>query len=218
MFIIIDSFPHEAVWRSWLEMASSASRDKVRILIHAKFPDRVTSPWVKRHLCKTFQLSPSWGSLELTDVMVRLLEEAVRCEQDIATVGSIPLRLQCSENTTEEEKGGERKKEERREGKEENGAEKASSSSSSSSHFVFVSESCVPVCGLDRALATIAASSSPSSSPCSWLQYTDKATNGYAQQQQFAKLQGVIPAGCLYVSLYYLSLYRSLPSLSHDVT
>ena len=76
LFIIIDKLPYEALWRLWLEQAG-ALQPKVRIWIHAKFPDRVSSLWVRERLCRTFQLKPEWGSLELTDVMVRLLKEAV---------------------------------------------------------------------------------------------------------------------------------------------
>jgi hypothetical protein len=46
----------------------------VRFLIHAKHPERVQSPWVKERLV-SFQLRPGWGSLELTEVMVRMLSE-----------------------------------------------------------------------------------------------------------------------------------------------
>jgi hypothetical protein len=54
------------------EKESSLSR--VRFLIHAKQPDRVKSAWVRERLV-SFHLRPSWGSLELTEVMVRMLDE-----------------------------------------------------------------------------------------------------------------------------------------------
>lgn len=50
-------------------------KKEIRFWIHAKYPDRV-SPWVRERLVKTFQLLPEWGSLDLTDVMFRLLKEA----------------------------------------------------------------------------------------------------------------------------------------------
>lgn len=49
----------------------------VRFLIHAKRPEKIHSPWVRERLV-SFQLRPGWGSLELTEVMVRMLSE-VRC-------------------------------------------------------------------------------------------------------------------------------------------
>ena len=47
----------------------------VRFLFHAKHPEKVTRPWVKDRMVKTFQKKPTWGSLELTEVMLCMLEE-----------------------------------------------------------------------------------------------------------------------------------------------
>ena len=80
MFMIIDALPFEAIWRIWLESSKKGLDKFVRIIIHAKYPDRVRSAWVRRHLCRSFQLKPEWGSVELTDTMVRLLNEAVNHE------------------------------------------------------------------------------------------------------------------------------------------
>lgn len=51
-----------------------SSPSRVRFLIHAKQPDRVKSAWVRERLV-SFHLKPNWGSLELTEVMVRMLDE-----------------------------------------------------------------------------------------------------------------------------------------------
>ena len=48
----------------------------VRFLFHAKHPEKITRPWVKDRMVKTFQKKPTWGSLELTEVMLCMLEEA----------------------------------------------------------------------------------------------------------------------------------------------
>ena len=173
MMIIIDNLPHEAIWRTWLERASVESRKKVRLLIHAKNPHLVVSEWVHRHLCKTVQLSPSWGSLELTEVMVRLLEESFDLEQTLELPGMF--------------------------GKDPNSFEK---SDRGSAYFLFVSESCIPIRSLDETIARL------DSEKASWLNFTDKATNGYAQQQQFDKLRGVIPVGSLYKADQWVLLAR----------
>lgn len=234
LFIIVDSFPHEAIWRSWLEHGSEASRGKVRVLIHAKFPHKLTSPWVKRHLCKTFHLNPSWGSLELTEVMVRLLEESMQREVDLPIVGSLPSYLEAPAD--DKETKGEAEKEGGVDHKEGEGDSKAmaipgdttseekpgeaTNESVSSGHFAFASESCIPIRSLDETFQEIEQSCSDSKHPSSWLNYTDKATNGYAQQLQFDKLQGVIPSDCLFKSDQWILLNRrhaqevlSLPSL-----
>jgi hypothetical protein len=83
LLIIIDDLPHEPVWRILVEQYERSNikdnenniiKKDIRFWIHAKYPDRV-SPWVRERLVKTFQLRPEWGSLDLTDVMFRLLKE-----------------------------------------------------------------------------------------------------------------------------------------------
>ena len=51
-----------------------ASLSRVNFLIHAKYPDKVKSGWV-RDRCVPFHLKPGWGSLELTEVMIKMLDE-----------------------------------------------------------------------------------------------------------------------------------------------
>lgn len=220
LFIIVDSFPHEAIWRSWLDHASQTSREKVRVLFHAKFPNKVTSPWVKRHLCKTFQLSPSWGSLELTEVMVRLLEESMQRELDIPTIGALPNYLEGSVTETETETGGKKKEEDPPSSEDQKQDLEEQKRVVLSSHFVFASESCLPIRSVDEAFQEIEQSRVNSQIDSSWLYYTDKATNGYAQQLQFDKLQGVIPQDCIFKADQWILLSRqhaqqviSLPAL-----
>lgn len=50
LFLIIDDFPNECIWRAWIEALDRIDRDRVKIRIHAKFPDKVISPWVRRYL------------------------------------------------------------------------------------------------------------------------------------------------------------------------
>jgi len=97
LIIIVDSLPHEILWRLWLDhythhhhhhhhtpptVPSSSSSSglmhqqhpsTVHIWIHAKHPERITSPWIQQRLVTDFQLRPSWGSVELTEVMIHML-------------------------------------------------------------------------------------------------------------------------------------------------
>ena len=86
LIIIVDSLPHEILWRLWLDhythhhspqttssSMSTSSPPTVQIWIHAKYPERITSPWIQQRLVSGFQLRPSWGSVELTEVMVHML-------------------------------------------------------------------------------------------------------------------------------------------------
>lgn len=157
LFIIIDKLPFESIWRLWLKECSECHQLRVRVWIHAKFPKNVTSPWVQERLVKSFQLKPDWGSLELTDVMIRMLKEAV-----------------------EEEGGG-----------------------MPPTHFVFVSESCVPIASLDKTMREIS-----SAQNVSWINYNTTSTNGYAQQGQFDVLKGVIPAQCVVKADQWIMLSR----------
>ena len=91
LFIIIDDFPNELLWRLWLEhggvnnqnTASTSptstnnknSNMTVQCWFHAKYPDRIRSSWVRERLVKSFQFKPEWGSLDLTKVMVHMLHE-----------------------------------------------------------------------------------------------------------------------------------------------
>eukprot|EP01038_Epipyxis_sp_PR26KG_P013398 gene13398-17966_t len=86
LFIIVDSLPNELLWRIWLDEYSLSNidvskhdkvKDNIRIWIHAKEPHKIQSEWVKERLVKTFHLRPEWGSLELSKVMLYMLEEAM---------------------------------------------------------------------------------------------------------------------------------------------
>lgn len=70
LFLIIDSLPFEDIWRCWV-------CKEVSVFIHAKYPDRVTSSWVKRHLIRS-HLTPAWGSIEIVEAELLLLENALR--------------------------------------------------------------------------------------------------------------------------------------------
>lgn len=91
LFIIIDSLPHEEIWKKWLASSgngsgtctgahiATATNDDVvpiiHILIHAKYPHKVTSPWVRERLVTSFQYEPAWGSVDIAKVMIGLLKE-----------------------------------------------------------------------------------------------------------------------------------------------
>lgn len=74
LFIIIDTLPLESIWRHWIDTSSCASR--VQIYIHAKYPERVRSDWVKQHLVP-FTYRPAWASVEIAKAMIKLLEYVI---------------------------------------------------------------------------------------------------------------------------------------------
>lgn len=93
LMIVVDDVPHEAIWREWARGADIGAEEglcsepdghpTVRFLIHAKEPSAISSEWVRNRLVQTFHLKPTWGSLELTDVMIRLLHEALEADDSI---------------------------------------------------------------------------------------------------------------------------------------
>lgn len=87
LFIIIDDFPLEHVWRLWLKNASDELH-KVDVFFHAKHPDRVRSSWVRDRLVEQFHYSPSWGSVDIAKVMLFMLKE-VNNNHSFCLVGSL---------------------------------------------------------------------------------------------------------------------------------
>ena len=92
--ITIDDLPYEHIWRAWSQQqqqqhtTTDQNNIQVSLLCHAKFPERVTSPWLKRRLLtKPPQLgrgtsfanptyhthTPGWGKVEITRAMIDLL-------------------------------------------------------------------------------------------------------------------------------------------------
>jgi hypothetical protein len=70
LMIVIDEVPYEAVWRAWSGLS------QVQVLVHAKHPERVSSPWVRERLVPS-TLRPEWGSLELVEAALLLLREGL---------------------------------------------------------------------------------------------------------------------------------------------
>jgi hypothetical protein len=75
LFIIIDNLPFESIWRRWIEN-NDERNIQVQVLIHAKFPEKIQSNWVKTKLTKK-SFRPEWGSVEITRAMITLAEESL---------------------------------------------------------------------------------------------------------------------------------------------
>eukprot|EP01031_Cornospumella_fuschlensis_P032007 gene32007-38700_t len=79
--VIVDELYHEEIWKAWLATNSSSQSASKRfnyhaeLFIHAKYPDRIQSEWVKRRTLP-FSFSPYWNSPEVVRAMVALLHEA----------------------------------------------------------------------------------------------------------------------------------------------
>jgi hypothetical protein len=162
LMIIIDEAPYENIWKTW----STTGDAHVSLLVHAKFPDRLQSNDLKRrHLLQPprpgrgdsyahpeyLTHAPEWGSVQLTRAMTELLKEAMTIGRNDkgATVNDprfSPSRYLLNDTC-------------------------ASTTDSQPppllppvDHFVFVSESCVPVRTLKECLDLIYYSNNNSNS------------------------------------------------------
>lgn len=73
--VIVDKLHHEEIWRDWIEKGTSAGVN-IRLLLHAKIPDRLESTWVRAHaLSKEKSFQPEWNSPEVVRAMLALLKE-----------------------------------------------------------------------------------------------------------------------------------------------
>eukprot|EP01031_Cornospumella_fuschlensis_P036006 gene36006-43667_t len=86
LFIIVEEMPNELLWRIWINQyvkEHDTGLQDMPIWIHAKHPDRINSPWVRERLVQSFHLRPEWGSIELSQVMVLLLLQALQDRPDV---------------------------------------------------------------------------------------------------------------------------------------
>lgn len=69
--------PQEDIWRAWIEDGvSSSCTYQAELYIHAKYPERIQSPWVRsRTLTHSFR--PEWNSPEVIRAMLAVLEKAL---------------------------------------------------------------------------------------------------------------------------------------------
>lgn len=89
--VIVDTLHHENIWKSWLSHTNS--KYCAKLVIHAKNPEKVVSPWV-RQKCIPISFHPEWNSPEVIRAMLAVLEEAtkdVTYQRFIFATGAITL-------------------------------------------------------------------------------------------------------------------------------
>ena len=76
--VIVDCLHHEEIWKEWISESTSVGCEySADLIIHAKYPEKIKSNWVKmRTLEKSFR--PEWNSVEVVRAMMALLEKAVQ--------------------------------------------------------------------------------------------------------------------------------------------
>jgi hypothetical protein len=77
--VIVDKLNHEHIWRRWIEQSAECGY-QTTLHIHAKHPERITSPWVKSHtLAHTFL--PEWNSPEVIRAVLAVIIDALQRPQ-----------------------------------------------------------------------------------------------------------------------------------------
>jgi hypothetical protein len=92
LVICIDELPYEHIWKAWAETASTGDT-LVSILVHAKYPSKVQSSWLRQRLlvcpprigrgnCYADPVylshAPEWGSVQITSAMVELVAAGLK--------------------------------------------------------------------------------------------------------------------------------------------
>lgn len=71
--VIVDDLYHEEIWKRW---CTDSQNFGAELFIHAKYPAKIESPWVKERLVeRTFD--PEWNSPEVVRAMLELLSSAI---------------------------------------------------------------------------------------------------------------------------------------------
>lgn len=151
--IIVDTLHHEEIWRQWAENQQdhhhSSDKYQAKLFIHAKYPEKVKSAWVRSHLIDvTFR--PEWNSVEVVQALLSTLDTALRYTGD----GDI----RCSNGNNNGNNSGNNN--------DINGATNITESAPAvpkCGRFVFATESCLPLYDLQATGEVLFAQD------CSWL-------------------------------------------------
>ena len=96
LVVIVESLPHEDIWRSWMSQGDDSKCEyQAELFIHAKHPEKLRSAWARERLIRS-SLKPEWNSPEVVRAMLALLSESLKdtqCGRFIfATESCIPIQ------------------------------------------------------------------------------------------------------------------------------
>jgi hypothetical protein len=148
LVICIDELPYEHIWKAWAAAATTGDT-LVSILVHAKYPSKVQSSWLRQRLlvrpprigrgnCYADPVylshAPEWGSVQITSAMVELVAAGLKIgPNDRETDERFSSRRFLVETTKDDSNSN--KTDQQKEGKVIPPVDK----------FIFVSETCLPV-------------------------------------------------------------------------
>mmetsp|Transcript_7774 Transcript_7774/g.11483 ORF Transcript_7774/g.11483 Transcript_7774/m.11483 type:complete len:412 (+) Transcript_7774:64-1299(+) len=205
LFITIADLPHEEIWKEFINFWDDAQEDNnltISVLCHAKYPSRVRSPWLRKHLLSSSSHCPEWGSVEITRAMIDLVAEGLRGTErfivkkplqhasgkteDDSSKGDVKVVIDTNKNSDCE-------------------MEKTTTKYSSAppDRFVFLSETCLPVCTMKEVETAIY------EKEASWLNARNSPNNGYAKQLQWDKMGPSMPRTKICKADQWVMLTRS---------
>lgn len=214
MAITIEDMPFEHLWRGWCDTLHAVAKDQddyyVSLVCHAKFPQRVKSEWLKQRLLTyppkrgrgnsyedpTFLTrTPAWGSVEITRAMLDLLQESLKighCTQEDKRFSANRFLVRAPPNKDEKDP-----------------------KIPPGDHFLFISETCVPVVTAPEFFAQIANVS------VSWVNARHRRQEGTPKNKyeddQFAGINRRIPGQYRWKADQWVLLSRRHASLIIDM-
>lgn len=233
LFLTLEDIPLYNIWETFFGTLSKDSDLMISVIVHAKFPDKVKSDWTRQRLlihkpsrrdliqslerskanryvndqalppARYFSRRPEWGSVEITRAMMDLLEEGLRIgtqrdetpsilQDNQEYISRFSSRRYVSNISMPKS------------------LKDLSAPIPTVDRFVFLSETCMPVCTMDELELSFFGSSSrkeddaSSTTPPSriyhgldaeksWLKAIHKPNNGYARQLQWDAIFSIPP-------------------------
>mmetsp|Transcript_6535 Transcript_6535/g.13754 ORF Transcript_6535/g.13754 Transcript_6535/m.13754 type:complete len:551 (+) Transcript_6535:183-1835(+) len=211
LFLTIDDLPFEHIWKAWLggagcanspasEILGQAAGMTVSILCHAKYPDRVKSPWLKErllidkrsnigdNLVRYHTRRPEWGSVEITRAMIDLVEEGLQIGGSSTSTDTCRFISTSTANSVGD----------------------SEPFIPPVDRFIFVSESCLPIATIEEVESALYGKQNgqDTTSPKSWIKARNTPNNGYARQQQWERMSRAIPVDNIWKADQWILLIR----------
>ena len=188
---------YEDIWKEWAMSEDSSSLLHVSVICHAKFPQKVTSEWLKQRMLvhppvmgrgrkyeppQFHSRRPQWGSIEITRAMLDLVHEGLKI-------------------------GVENKERDARFSINRYHVGKVDGDLPPVDKFIFVSETCLPVTTL-KEVETALFGTTGDLFDVSWVNGRNTPNNGYSRQLQFEKIDPVVPKACQWKADQWMALSR----------
>lgn len=219
MAITIEDMPYEHLWRGWCDTLNAVAKDQddyyVSLVCHAKYPQKVQSEWLKQRLLTYppkrgrgnsyedptyLTRTPAWGSVDITRAMLDLVQESLKighCTQTDKRFSANRFLIRSPPTTVTDGEAADTFK------------------IPPADHFLFISETCVPVVTAPEFFAQIA------NVAVSWVnahhRREDNTPKNKYEGDQFAGINRRIPGQYRWKADQWVLLSRKHASLIMDM-